>query len=180
MTWRVRTLVVEAIANLAANRPRTLALVLVAALCFGALAFLEVREASSLLAFQQSYRDAGGYIAVVRGDGGLSGATCDSINAVPGVLAAGAVSSAGQATFDSQPGVLFQSALVTWPVARIWAPATPVIPPTSPYLLAGPALASELGVRAGLFVQPSGGPPALLAAVLDTDERNPQASRWLI
>jgi len=180
MTWRLRSLAREAFANLAANRLRTLALVLVAALCMGALAFLEVREASDLLAFEASYRAAGGYLAVVTSDSGLSASTCDGLNQVPGVVAAGGVSMGGQATFDSAPGVLFQSALVTWPVVRLWAPDSAVIPPSAPYVLSGPALASELGVRAGLFLQPSGGPPAVLAAVLGTGARNPQAGRWLI
>ena len=180
MTWRLGSLTREAVANLAANRLRTLALVVVVASCLGSLAFLEVRQASDLLAFEASYRTAGGYVAVVRENGGISAATCNSLNGSTGVIAAGAVSMTGQATFASAPGVLFQSAQVTWPAVRVWAPGTRFVPPATPYVLAGPALASELGVRAGLFLQPRGDPPALLAAVLDSGARDPQTGRWLI
>lgn len=180
MSWRRTELIREAWSNLAANPARSLLLILGFALCLGALAFLELRDAANLRAFAANYRESGGYIAVVSSEGGIDSATCEDLNGTPGIVAAGSMRLIGQVSFSSAPGVLFQSVQVTSGALRVWAPRT-FIPANvgGPAYAVGPALAAELGLRPGLLLAPLGEEPATLAAVLDVGKRNPQSARWL-
>ncbi len=106
MSWRVRTLAADAILNMTANGARSFIVFAAMAVVFGGLAFLELRQADDLLSFESDYRAAGGYVAIVAQQGGISAARCEQLNAVPGVVAAGGDRGEGQATFTMAPGVL--------------------------------------------------------------------------
>ncbi|HKS92251.1 MAG TPA: hypothetical protein VJQ83_10015, partial [Tepidiformaceae bacterium] len=89
MSWRIRTLAADAFSNLAANGVRSFIVFAAMALVFGGLAFLEVQQASGLLSFESDYRAAGGYLAIVAQQGGISASRCEQLNGTRGVVAAG-------------------------------------------------------------------------------------------
>jgi hypothetical protein len=169
----------EGFANLRANAFRSLLLLAVCAAGFGGLAFLELRQGMDLTDFARDYRAGGAYVAIASVQGaGVSGARCESLNGRPGIVAAGAWRGTGQATFPTAPGVLFQSAEVTPGILRVWD--TRQVLGIGPGLVAGPALASELGLRPGLVASFTPDGPVKVSAVGDFAKRNPQAARWAL
>lgn len=179
MTWRTLELVREGLGNLRSNAFRSLALAILAAAALGGLAFMELRQAAELTQFARDYQAGGAYVAIASvPGGGLSGARCQSLNGVAGVRAAGAMRGTGTVTFPSAPGVLFQSADVTPGVLGVWAPGVPG--PSGAGILAGSALATELGIRAGLVARVDANGPVLFSNVYDFSRRNPQAARWAL
>jgi hypothetical protein len=164
-----------------ANGARSFIVFAAMAVVFGGLAFLELRQADDLLSFESDYRAAGGYVAIVAQQGGISAARCEQLNAVPGVVAAGGDRGEGQATFTMAPGVLYQQYGVTRDLPRVWDPAyVPAAPQNAATFLSGRALADELALRPGLLLARVGGPPARLTGVLDVNQRAPQAGRSLL
>lgn len=179
MTWRIASLLEEGLANLRANLFRSLLLLALSAAAFGGLAFMELRQGMELTQFTRDFREGGAYVAIASVPGGeLPGARCESLNGEPGVVAAGAWRSTGQATFPTAPGVLFQSADVTAGMFRVWDPRHAL--GIGEGLVGGPAMATELGLRPGLIARFDGGAPVYLAAVGDFNRRNPQAARWAL
>lgn len=179
MTWRSTALAREALANVVASGLRSAVAAGIVAALTGLLAYLELREANGIAAFQRDFEAGGGYSAVVSGVGGtVDAARCEGLGAWPGVLAAGAVASTGTVSFTSAPGVLFQSARVTPGALRAWAPGMGA-PPGGGYVV-GNALAAEAGLRRGSYVALEGGPPLTVLAVLDPGRRNPAVTRWLL
>jgi len=171
----------EAVANLRSSAVRSSILFAALSVAFGSLAYLEVHQASDLLAFESSFQAAGGYVSIVSAQGGVSAGRCEGLNGMPGVVAAGAERAEGQATFSSAPGVLYQQYGITVGMPRVWATASSItrLPPT-PGFFAGTALASELAVRAGLMLARVGESPVPLLAILDVSARAPQADRSLL
>lgn len=179
MTWRTAELIREGLGNLGSNGFRSLALAAIAAAALGGLAFMELRQAGELTQFARDYQAGGAYVAIASvPGGGLSGARCESLHAVDGVRAAGAMRGTGTVTFPSAPGVLFQSADVTPGLLGVWAPGMPG--PSGAGILAGSALAAELGIRAGLVARADATGPTYFSAVYDFSRRNPQAARWAL
>ena len=179
MTWRAAELIREGLGNLWSNGFRSIALAAIAAAALGGLAFMELRQAGELTQFARDYQAGGAYVAIASvPGGGLSGARCESLTAVGGVRAAGAMRGTGTVTFPSAPGVLFQSADVTPGVVDVWAPG--VSGPSGAGILAGSALASELGIRPGLVARVEAARPTYFSAVYDFSRRNPQAARWAL
>lgn len=179
MTWRFSALFEEGIANLGASAFRSALLLVVSAAAFGGLAYLELRQGMELTVFARDFREGGAYVAIASVPGGsVSGTRCESLNGTPGVVAAGAWRSTGQATFRTAPGVLFQAADVTPEILRVWDPGQPL--GTGPGLVVGPAMAGELGLRAGLIAGFEGHEPVIVSGVGDFSKRNPQAARWAL
>ena len=179
MTWRTLELLREGLGNLGSNAFRSLALSAIAAAALGGLAFMELRQAGELTQFARDYQSGGAYVAIASvPGGGLSGARCQALNGVDGVRAAGAMRGTGTVTFVSAPGVLFQSADVTPGLLGVWAPGVPG--PSGAGILAGSALATELGIRAGLVARVDANGPTHFSAVYDFSRRNPQAARWAL
>lgn len=179
MTWRITSLIEEGLANLRANLFRSLLMLALCGAVFGGLAFMELRQGMELTQFTRDFREGGAYVAIASVPGGeLPGSRCESLNGEPGVVAAGAWRSTGQATFPTAPGVLFQSADVTAGILRVWDPRHTLGIGTG--LVGGPALASELGLRPGLIARFDDGAPVHLSAVGDFNRRNPQAARWAL
>ena len=179
MTWRLSALIEEGIANLGASAFRSALLLVVSAAAFGGLAYLELRQGMELTVFARDFREGGAYVAIASVPGGsVSGTRCESLNGTPGVVAAGAWRSTGQATFRTAPGVLFQAADVTPGILRVWDPGQPL--GTGPGLVVGPAMAGELGLRTGLIAGFEGDEPVVVSGVGDFSKRNPQAARWAL
>jgi len=179
VTWRLSALIEEGLANLGASAFRSALLLVVAAAAFGGLAYLELRQGMELTGFTRDFREGGAYVAVASVPGGsISGTRCESLNGTTGVVAAGAWRSTGQATFPTAPGVLFQAASVTPGILRVWDPGQPL--GTGPGLVVGPAMAGELGLRAGLIAAFEGDEPVSVSGVGDFSKRNPQAARWAL
>ncbi len=179
MTWRPSALIEEGLANLGASAFRSALLLVVCAAAFGGLAYLELRQGMELTEFARDFREGGAYVAIASVPGGsISGARCESLNGTPGVVAAGAWRSTGQATFRTAPGVLFQAADVTPGILRVWDPGQPL--GTGPGLVVGPAMAEELGLRTGLIAAFEADEPVVVSGVGDFSKRNPQAARWAL
>ncbi len=179
MTWRIASLIEEGLANLLANIFRSLLLLVICAGGFGGLAFLELRQGMELTDFTRDFREGGAYVAIASvPGGGLSGARCESLNGGSGVVAAGAWRGTGQSTFPMAPGVLFQAADVTSGILRVWDTRQAL--GMGPGLVTGPAMAEELGLRAGLVAAFSPEGPIRVSAVGDFSRRNPQAARWAL
>jgi hypothetical protein len=179
MTWRIGSLIKEGLANLRANAFRSILLVVLCAAGFGGLAYLELREGMELTDFARGYREGGAYVAIASVPGeGVSGARCESLNGTAGVVAAGAWRGTGQDTFPMAPGVLFQAADVTGGILRVWDTKHRL--GAREGLVVGPAMAQELGLRAGLIADFAGGTPVRVSGVGDFGRRNPQAARWAL
>ena len=177
--WRIGSLLNEGFANLGANVFRSLAMLALCAAAFGGLAFLELRQGMELTQFVRDYREGGAYVAIASVPGsGVSGSRCESLNGTPGVVAAGAWKGTGQSTFPTAPGVLFQALDVTGGILRVWDTRHAL--GTGAGLVIGPAMATELGLRAGLIATFDGGEPVRVSAVGDFSRRNPQAARWAL
>jgi hypothetical protein len=179
MTWRIATLIREGLANLRANVFRSLLLLVLCAAGFGGLAFLELRQGMDLTDFTREYRAGGAYVAIASVPGtGVSGSRCESLNGRPGVVAAGAWRGTGQDTFPTAPGVLFQAADVTLGLLRVWDTDQEL--GLGEGLVIGPAMAQELGLRAGLVADFGTDGPTYVTGVGDFGRRNPQAARWAL
>jgi hypothetical protein len=179
VSWRIRSLAADAASNLVANGARSFIALTAMAVIFGGLAFLELHQAAGLLSFQSDYRAAGGYLAIVAEQGGISASRCEHLNGRQGIVAAGGDRGEGQATFSMAPGVLYQQYGVTRDLLRVWDPSYRPAAATSDTFMSGRALADELALRPGLVIARAGDPPAQLAAVLDVNQRAPQAGRSL-
>lgn len=182
MSWRASSLAREAWRNVTANAVRSLVVVVIGAAAVGTLAFLDLHQAADLAAFVRDYTAAGGYVAVVSGQGErLSAGRCEQLNGLAHVVAAGGVRPLGTLSVASAPGVLFQSAAVTEGALRVWARASvAAATPGLPSYILGTAAANELGLRAGSYLAVAGQPVSRVSAVLDMQRRNPQAQRWLL
>ena len=179
MSWRIASLIREGFANLQANAFHSLLLLVLCAGGFGGVAYLELRQGMELTNFARDYRAGGAYVAIASVPGeGVSGTRCESLNGSPGVIAAGAWRGTGQDTFPMAPGVLFQAADVTQGLLRVWD--TRQVLGAGPGLVVGPAMATELGLRAGLVADVVEGQPVHVSGVGDFGRRNPQAARWAL
>ncbi|MBI2766364.1 MAG: hypothetical protein HYX53_10705 [Chloroflexi bacterium] len=181
MNWQLSGLFREAWSNVYANAPRSLALVAVFAAAIGSVAFLELQQTNGARSFELQYRAAGGYVAIVSGQGPIiSMATCAALNGRAGVVAAGGIRVTGTKASATSPGTLFQSASVTSATLRVWDPGVSVdIVGSANSFVAGVGLAKELGLRRGGYLAPAGEPPAVVAAIVELSARNGTAQRWL-
>lgn len=182
MSWRARSLLREAWFNTWANPARSAVVVLIAAAAVGLLAFLELRQAEDIRKFQEEYAAAGGYLAIVAGqEGPIDAARCEALRGLPGVVAAGSQRGTGTVSFVTAPGLLFQSAAVSAGVLAVWRPGMSAEPaPLTGAMVAGVALARELGLRGGSYTVRVGESPLLVSAVLDAGRRNRQVQRWAL
>lgn len=179
MSWRSGALIREGLANLRANAFRSLLLLVLCAGGLGGLAFLELRQGMDLTDFTRGFREGGAYVAIASVPGpGISGARCESLNGVDGVVAAGAWRGTGQDTFPTAPGVLFQAADVTGGLLKVWDTRQSL--GTGEGIVIGPAMAAELGLRTGLVADFVDEAPVRVSGVGDFGRRNPQAARWAL
>ncbi|GAB4338748.1 MAG: hypothetical protein Kow0010_27090 [Dehalococcoidia bacterium] len=170
----------EAVANTTSVAARSASMVLILALLIGAVAFLELRTAHTLVGFAADVRQGGGYLAVAApADGPVSAAACEAVREHSGVVASGALLRTELTSFTAAPTVLVPRATVTVGLLDVWAPGWGMPAPDGrPFFVVGEVLASELGLAAGSYVRPNAEDTALVAAVIDPRRRNPQSGRW--
>lgn len=180
MNWRVFDLVAEAWRNLRAAPGRTFLLVGVTAVLMGGLAFVETSMTSELIEFNDRYVAAGSNAVVVYSDTGLPASTCSTTRSLSGVLAGGAVSSTMSVETDMAPGTLFNTAAGTtglWDVIAT-SQVTRTGADGSGWII-GEAAADELGLSPGMMLGIDGHLQDV-DSVVDTELRDPQASRWIM
>ena len=180
MSWRTGPLLREAALNLQSGAIRLAVAGITVFAVLLSLALLELRDANDILGFEQDYADAGGYVAVVRDSQQLvlDSSRCEALSRLSSVVAAGSLGEPGLVTFATAPGVLFPRVSATRGAFDVWAPGQPIRVAPDGGLIAGAALAGELGIATGSFAQPSGEAPLPVLAVVDTASRNPQIARW--
>ncbi|MEX2323523.1 MAG: hypothetical protein WEA29_07105 [Acidimicrobiia bacterium] len=180
--WRLRDAVGEAWRSVTAAVWRTVMLMLVMAGMVGALAWSELATTDHVLAFQRGFDDRGGWVVVAsatRGD--LPADRCVSIASQRGVVSAGAMTPGPTVQTAAAPGTLFQSASATVGAIQQWAASAPSSADLADGIVVGSAAANELGLAPGMIVTVDVvGGDQRVAAVIDTEDRNPFVARWLI
>ena len=177
-TWRLGTLVAEAVRNLAASWPRTVVTAFAVAGLVGALAWSELSTTSSILGFHRGFIAAGGNVVVASHEQGLPASRCAALAARPDVMAAGALNPVGTAETNLAPGTLFQTAEFTPGIMAVWNPPDQMETALADGIVVGSAVATELGLTDGMNLG-YGNPPAPVV-VVDTEDRNPQTARWIM
>jgi len=101
---RASSVVSEAWRNLATGTSRPLLAAFLAAAVLGGIAAVDIRTIVGLSVQATEFRDSGAAVHVVSAPAAISGQRCDALNAVPGVLGAGATRrTASQANFLTEP-----------------------------------------------------------------------------
>jgi len=175
--WRLRSLLFEGISNVRASMARSL--VLGAALCaaFIALAFAELSFSGGLEDQARTFAAAGGYVAVVSGPDGVSGADCALLGSASDAVSAGAVRTVGETTAGNAPEVAFRRLEATSGLVQVWDPSTSAAP--GPGMIFGASAADELGLKSGSWVS-VGGAPATQVGVIHPEPRGPFGARAVI
>lgn len=174
--WRLRSLAREAFIQARESWPRTIVTVVSAAAICGALAFAELRTATGLLAYHDSFVAAGGTVAVVSSPTGqVSAARCAALVASPAVRAAGALTPTGTISLAASPQTLVQTATVTAGMVALLDRSAPASAAT----VVGDGLAAELGLRAGGSL-PTNDATLTVDAVAATAQRAPQLDRTIM
>jgi len=180
VNWRVTDLIAEAWSNLRAAPGRSFLLIGLTAALMGGLSFVEANTTSELIDFNRLYVASGGNAVVVYSDSGLSASTCSTAGSLPGVLGAGAISQLAPVETDMAPGTLFNTAAGTvglWDV--IATDQTTRTGSDGSGWVIGDAAATELGLTPGMMLGIAGDPKTV-DNVMDTELRDPQASRWIM
>jgi uncharacterized protein YhhL (DUF1145 family) len=165
--WRIRSVVIEASSNVAAAAMRTLLITAGFGMAFGSIVWIELDFTTDLL----------GYVGVVTSEElPIPAASCEALNGLTGVVAAGGIRQSGLTSVESAPGTLFQRAYITVGIIRVWDPSARRVPSNGAHGL-GSAAARYLGVRSGSPITPSG-ETTRPAYVIGLERRNEQASGW--
>ncbi len=181
MNWRLRTITQEAVRNVGGSTARTLVTILAAAGIAGGLSWTEYATSDSLLQFQARYSDQGGYVVVVNNPDGLNTARCEGLVGLPQVVASGAARPGDAVETNLAPGTLFQTASATGGLLSVWAPRQrPSYADLAGGVVVGEAAAIELGLGEGRWLQIEGQDPRQVTMVADTENRAPEAMRWII
>ncbi|MFE4949095.1 hypothetical protein ACFQ9V_03220 [Leifsonia sp. NPDC056665] len=101
---RPLAIVIEALLNLRSGTTRGGVFGVVLCVVLAALAAVEVTSVAALQAEGRRYRASGAATTVYVADGRIDGAACESLTAVKGVRAAGAIRAADKVTVDRLPG----------------------------------------------------------------------------
>jgi hypothetical protein len=179
-SWRLGPVLIEALRGLRAAGTRSVLVAASAFLLVGLLSWSEFTTAQDLVRFEEEFTRAGGWVAVATNEGVLPSGLCESLVQRPEVVVSGASATGSLTQVMTSPGTFFQSEVATVGAIRLWTDSALPAATLADGLVVGQAAASELGLRAGMFTEPQGGSPMLVAAVIDTAERNPQAQRRLI
>lgn len=181
MNWRLRTLAQEAVRNIGGSTARTLVTILVSAGIAGGLSWVEYSTSDSLLEFQTRYSEQGGYVVVVNNPDGLNTARCERLVGRPEVVASGAARAGDAVETNIAPGTLFQTASATGGLLSVWAPQQdPSYADMAGGFIVGEAAAIELGLEPGRWLEIEGQAPRQVTMVVDTENRAPEAMRWII
>lgn len=179
MNWRARALAGEAVRNFAVTPLRSLMLVGLFASMLGSLTLAELVFSDDLIAFSRQYERSGGYMAVAKADSGIDASTCERLNDRPEIVAAGAPMTSGRAKLQTAPGVSISTREVTQGLLFVWDPSLRARGTGAMNAAVGSALAEELSLDAGTLIHPEGSEPFGVDAVVDTEDRSPNATRTL-
>lgn len=178
--WRVTDAMTEAGRNVVASPARSAALAALAAALIGALVIVELATTADILAFRTDLTEAGGDVIVVYSDEGLDTGTCHDAQLLSGIAQSGAIKPGPVAEPAQSPGTgFFTAALTTGTPALLAADDAPPIGAIDDGWILGTAVANELGIEAGMTLSAHGARRPV-NAVLDTETRYPQTSRWIM
>lgn len=180
MSWRLRSIAGEAVRNFLTAPLRSLVLVGLVASLIGSLVLAELAFTDDLIMFTQQYERNGGYIAVATSSNGLSATRCEHLNDRIEIVAAGGVAETGSGRLATAPATLVSTAAVTTGMLSVWDPTSRQSTLTPGGSAVGRALATELSVRAGTTLNLDSTGPVPIGLVVDTEDRNPYVSRWLL
>lgn len=178
--WRGRGLVGEALRNLIFAWPRSIGMVVLAAVLLGTLAYVEFSYAQRLITEHRDLVAQGRNVLVVRANGGLDAGRCDALAGVAGVLASGGIRPEGVVSLRHAPGTRFQLAAISDGAVSVIDPVrSKPVQRTTGWTL-GAAAAAELGVGPGAVLTPTDMPPAPVSNILSADSRFPELARSII
>ncbi|NOY55366.1 MAG: ABC transporter permease [Actinobacteria bacterium] len=181
--WNVRTLIGEGIRNVVSSGMRGLVVMAAFAGVVAGLFLTEVSFVDGVIKDQQAFTERGLNVFVVGvEDGTLQLDRCTELNRLDHVLAAGGVRRAEQTIFSTAPGVRFQTVEVSGRLLDVWArDRTPGLSAPISQFFVGQAAADELGLAAGVTVEPRGVAGVVqIAGVVDVSGRYEAASRWVM
>lgn len=177
-SWRVSQIASEAVQNLLAAPLRAAITSTLFAAIFGGLAFMDLRVTEDVLNLRAELDARGARAVVATAEGGLTASRCDALRGVSGISAAGGVRHGDPVTLRSAPRVRFQSGAVTAGILEVWDPTY-----AGDYgagFVAGDSFAQEVAARPGTVVVLSDLTLDRIGVVLNVQDRNPAAGRWLM
>jgi len=181
VSWRLDELSVEAFRNALAAPIRTAVVIGVMSGAMLTVTASEVAFTRELVDFQARSLRAGSSVAVVTSNSGaLPPAPCLALQDHDGVRWAGTLAAGSPVELSKAPGILVQSGSASYGALELWTDGTYRPTDGSPGLVVGGALAEEMGLGPNSIVQPIDDDPGRVAAVIDTEKRNPAISRWLL
>ncbi len=151
-----------------------------AAAVVGSLVWVELATTTDLIRFQLDFARSGGWVAVATDEDGLPAGRCDGLIGRPEVVSSGGDADGTLTEIATAPGTLFRTGGATPGAIQLWADDNVSTLELSNGLAVGSNAAAELGLRTGMIVLPESSDPIPVAAVIDTQRRNPLASRQLI
>lgn len=179
MSWKLRSVAGEAVRNFLSAPIRSVGLLCLFASLIGSLAMAELAFTGGLINFTKQYEQSGGYVVVASSDGGLSAARCEGLNSRPEIVAAGGVVETGSEYLATAPATIISTASVTSGLLAVLDPTAQHGAITSEGTAMGQALATELSLNAGTWINLDRVGPMPIGAVVDTEDRNPYVSRTL-
>jgi hypothetical protein len=184
LSWQLGELARDAARAASVPLWRAVLVVIGVGLFVFALTTAELSTTQDVIEFQRTLDEKGLWVGVLSNpDGMLSARNCQSLESRSWVVGAGGVRLGGSETFTQAPSTPFQTAWVTPGVVRIWTQGTaqPTFGAMSSGAVVGEEVATEVGLAARSFVQPETSVrPLQVGAVVNVDNRFPNASRWLM
>lgn len=169
----------EALRTLACRPWRSISVIIICALCIGLGPLMEGTASRHVLLASENGRAAGVDVLVVRNpQGTLSGTTCEALNRLPLVTAAGGIGNVGVSSITNVPGVPFRSGAASEGYFHVLYPGFSLGKDIGGSAVAGAAVPSELGVRTGARVTLTNGYSGPLSVAPD-HVRASDRERWI-
>lgn len=143
---RLRSVLSEALRNVATGTTRTAALAVAAAALFGFLGILDLTTVTKLIEQSQEFESSGASVYVLRAEGAVSGVACEALRDAGSVRAAGALRPA-DAKLDLT--VFPHSPIDVKEISPAFAQVVGIRRPLGSGVLLSEKLADVLGARAG-------------------------------
>lgn len=175
--WRFLSLVRESILLARSQPVRAVLVTGILAAVFGALAAMDISAGTGAVRGYRDWLRQGGNVVVVSVQGArLDAARCSALATLPHVVSAGALARSGTVHPRSAPGVPVQSGEVTAGLVPIISAGRETAVGD---VLVGRGLAVELALRPGSWLAVDER-AYRVGTVVDTDDRAPGLSRWLL
>lgn len=168
----------ETVRTLACRPWRSIAAIIVCALCIGLGPLMEGIATQHVVLASKNGHIAGVDVIVVRNpQGTLSGSACEALNRLPLITAAGGIGELGVVGMTNVPGVPFRSGTAPEGYFHVLYPELHLGADTGA-AVAGAAVPSELGVRSGARVTLTNGYSGLLS-IAPEHVRASDRERWI-